>query len=210
MADNVACPGEDNRESGFAPKDLTDNRAPGDWRSRYEAAAWRYIWLEAAYLALLLLLVVAAICLVWLNRPQRRLGLSVTAGLTFSRYGLAWLSGTLGGVLFAMKWLYHTVAKQMWNLDRRLWRFLIPHISGGLAFATVAVIQSLGVFDPELVSTAAKTTGLGFLVGFFSDNALAKLADIAENLLGPSRRLMKPDSKGTKPVRDSQGQSNRP
>jgi hypothetical protein len=187
-------PDDNNREDtaasdpGFAPKDLSDNRPLGDWHSRYHADAWRHIWVETIYLFVLLMAVVGSMLAVWLMYPQKHWQLTAQNSLTFSRYALAWLSGTLGGLLFAMKWLYHSVAKQRWNLDRRLWRYLTPHISGGLAFATVAIIQSLGVFDPSLASTPARTTALGFLVGFFSDNALAKLTEIAETIFGPTTR----------------------
>ena len=37
--------------------------------------------------------------------------------------------------------------------------------------------------------SGTKAVAIGFLVGFFSDNALAKLAEVAETLLGPTRRF---------------------
>jgi hypothetical protein len=185
-------------EPGFAPKDLTDGRVPGDWKSRYDAAAWRYIWREVSYLSALLLIVCFLMLLVWLRYLQWRLHLSPPAGDSFSRYTFAWLSGMLGGILFAMKWLYHSVAKQRWHVDRQLWRYLTPHISGGLSFATVAIVRSLDVFDPKLASTSARITALGFLVGFFSDNALAKLSEIAETIFGPTRRFSETEPRKTR------------
>ncbi len=175
-------------EPGFAPEDYTDNRQLGDWRSKYDTEARRHIRWEATYLTALLALVVIAMFLVWLGLPQKRLMLSDHMSLTFSRYAMAGLSGVFGGVLFAMKWLYHSVAKQLWNLDRRLWRYFAPVISGGLAFATISIAQSFAVLDPRMVATSAHTTALGFLVGFFSDNALAKLAEVAQTLFGPTHR----------------------
>jgi hypothetical protein len=174
-------------ESGFAPEDLTDGRRPGEWQSRYEPEAWKFIRREAAYLVVFMVMALVMILLVWLRRPQSLLHLSAADTRVFSRYAFAGLSGALGGVLFAMKWLYHTVAKQEWHLDRRPWRYLTPLISGGLAFFTVAIVQSVSAFDPAVVSTNARTTAFGFLIGFFSDNALAKLAEIAETLLGRTR-----------------------
>jgi hypothetical protein len=125
-------------ETAFAPGDLTDGRKPGEWRSRYDNEAWSHIRKEAVYLCCLLVLVVALMLLVWLGFFQHVLHLSSAAGLTLSRYSFAWLGGMLGGVLFAMKWQYHSVAKLMWHLDRSVWR-LTPHISGGLAFASFAI-----------------------------------------------------------------------
>lgn len=126
--------------------------------------------------------------LLWLRFPYILWHLSDQEHRTLMRYGFAWLGGTLGGVLFAMKWLYHSVAKQMWHLDRRIWRFLTPHISGGLALVTLAIVTSLPIFKADLSSSAGQTLALGFLVGFFSDNALAKLAEVAETLFGRTRR----------------------
>lgn len=174
-------------ESGFAPEDLTDSRRPGEWRSRYEPEAWKFIRREAAYLVVFMVTALAVMFLVWLRVPQRWLHLSARDTYVFSRYAFAGLSGAMGGVLFAMKWLYHTVAKQEWHLDRRPWRYLTPLISGGLAFFTVAIVQSVSAFDPTVVSTNARSTAFGFLIGFFSDNALAKLAEVAETLLGRTR-----------------------
>jgi hypothetical protein len=187
--------GSEVPDPGFAPEDYTDGRKLGDWRSRYDKDAWSSIRWEAAYLTILLLVVSAAMFLIWLGYPQRRLGLSESKSFVFARYGLAGLSGMFGGVLFGMKWLYHSVAKQLWNLDRRWWRYFTPVISGGLAFATILVVESFGVFDPNLVSTDARTTAFGFLVGLFSDNALAKLAEVAQTLFGPTHRKTESSSR---------------
>ena len=177
-----------SEESGFAPEDLTDGRKTGEWKSKYEPEAWKFIWREAVYLFCFDVLGFLAILLVWLKIPQNRLHLSTVDTRVFSRYAFGGLSGLLGGTLFAMKWLYHTVAKRMWHLDRQLWRFLTPLISGGLAFFSVAIVQSVSGFNSAIVSTNTRTTALGFLIGFFSDNALAKLAEVAETLLGRTHR----------------------
>jgi hypothetical protein len=179
-------------EVGFAPRDLTDGRPPGYWRSRYESAAWKWIVIEGAYLILLLLAVVVAITVVWLRLPATWWQLSSVQSATFTRYAYAWLGGTLGGVLFAMKWLYHSVGKEMWNIDRSPWRYLTPHISGGLAFATIAILNSIMAAESSPAMSGTKAIAMGFLVGFFSDNALAKLAEVAETLLGPSRKSAPP------------------
>jgi len=145
-------------EPGFAPEDYTDSRKLGDWRSRYDKEALKSIRWEAAYLTIVLAIVVAGMFLSWLGTPQRALGLSEQRSLTFTQYALAALSGVFGGVIFAMKWLYHSVAKQLWNIDRRLWRYFIPVIAGSLAFAMILVTASFGFLDPNLVATNSRTT----------------------------------------------------
>ncbi len=188
MSESGARKSEDTIDPGFAPGDYTDGRKPGDWRSRYDDEARTCIRWEAAYLTLVFAAVIIGIFLVWWGYPQRRLGLTDQRAIAFTHHCLAALSGVLGGVLFAMKWLYHSVAKQIWNLDRRWWRYFAPVISGGLAFAMILVIESFGGFDPKLVSTNRRTIAVGFLIGLFSDNALAKLAEVAQTIFGPTHR----------------------
>ncbi|MGC2464330.1 MAG: hypothetical protein WA517_03975 [Candidatus Acidiferrum sp.] len=175
-------------EPGFAPEDYTDRRKLGDWHSRYDKDALKSIRWEAAYLTLVLGIVVICMFLAWLGTPQKALGLSDQRSAAFTQHALAALSGVFGGVIFAMKWLYHSVAKQLWNIDRRLWRYFIPIIAGSLAFALILVTESFGFLDPSLVATNARTTAFGFLVGLFSDNALAKLAEVAQTLFGPTHK----------------------
>lgn len=170
--------------------DSTDGHKPGEWRSKYkEPDAWRNICFEAVYLAALLLAMPIAMMILWLDHPKHWLDLPDQKYVPVLKYGLAWLSGTLGGTLFDVKWLYRSVARQLWHLDRRLWRWFTPHISGGLAFAVVALISSgvLRVFDRQAVESLSLVVGVSFLVGYFSDSAIAKLAEIAETIFGVSR-----------------------
>lgn len=178
-----------SRIPGFAPDDPTDGRERLEWRSKYDPDALRHIWFESAYLACLLLIIMIAMAILWLNYPKFWLGLSDQKYQRFLKYSVAWLSGVLGGTLFDIKWLYHSVARQMWHLDRRLWRLFTPHISGGLAFAIVVLISSgmFRIFDRQAVESLSQVVGVGFLVGYFSDSAVAKLTEIAETIFGTSR-----------------------
>jgi hypothetical protein len=82
-----------------------------------------------------------------------------------------------------------TVARGLWHLDRRLWRIFTPHISGGLSFFVLTLISSgaLRIFDSKATNSPALVVGLGFLVGYFSDSAIAKLTEVAETLFGTTR-----------------------
>jgi hypothetical protein len=176
--------------AGFGQSDPSDNRELGDWTSRYtDPAARRGIRVEAIYLGVLLCLTPIAMLVLWLGWPQGWLHLSDQKYAKLLRYGLAWFSGVLGGTLYDAKWLYHSVARQLWHLDRRIWRIFTPHISGGLAFVVISLIASglLKIFDNHAVDSNAMVIGIGFLVGYFSDSAIAKLAEIAETLFGTSR-----------------------
>jgi hypothetical protein len=128
------------------------------------------------------------LCL-WLQYPKHWLSIDDSKYSDVLTYSLAWLGGTLGGTLFDLKWLYHSVAKQQWHLDRRLWRLFTPHISGGLAFVMIALISSgvFRVFDNTATKSCSLVVSVSFLVGYFSDSAIAKLTEIAETLFGTSR-----------------------
>jgi hypothetical protein len=176
------------REHGFAPQDLTDGRAVGEYLSRYEnRIARRGIAFEAVYVGALLIL--APICMVVVFFQWIRFDLPTTRYEVFAHYSYAWLGGMLGGTLFSVKWLYHSVAHGTWHQDRRLWRLFTPHLSAGLAFSVVVLMESgiLAIFDAKTLADARAVVGMTFLVGYFSDSVVAKLAEIARNLFGDSK-----------------------
>ena len=180
----------------FAPANPTDNRQLLEWQSKYTDPTPRFwIRIEAIYLACLLFVVPIVILLLWVEYPRQWFQLSDQKYRTLFLYGLAWLGGTFGGTLFDIKWLYHSVARQIWHMDRRLWRLFTPHLSGGLAFIVVALISSglLRVFDRHAIESASLVVGVAFLIGYFSDSTVAKLAEIADTIFGTTRST---DKKG--------------
>jgi hypothetical protein len=182
----------------FAPDDYTDGRALLDWESKYtDKKARRNILFESIYVVALLIVVPTLVFLIWLGIPKIWLPIDEGGYEIFSRYAYAWLGGTFGGVLFVMKWLYHSVAKSIWHLDRRLWRLFTPHMSGGFAFAIVLLISSgiVQILDQDTLIKPSVCLSLGFIVGYFSDFAVAKLAEVAEVLLGVSRKENKLERK---------------
>lgn len=186
----------------FAPANPTDNRQLLEWQSRYPDPTPRlWIRIEAIYLASLLFLVPTAMLALWLEYPRNWVELSDQKYRTLFLYGLAWLGGTLGGTLFDIKWLYHSVARQIWHMDRRLWRLFTPHLSGGLSFVVLALISSglVRVFDRHAIDSASLVVGLAFLVGYFSDSTVAKLAEIADTIFGPTRPTNKKDASPSEP-----------
>lgn len=172
---------------GFAPDDPSDSRPLSDWKTRYpDPIAQRAIRVEALYLALNLLAIPILLFLIWTSAPARWLDVAPNRYPTLARYSYAWLGGTLGGTLFSIKWLYHSVAKEIWNQDRRLWRVFTPHLSAGLAFAVTVLAASdlIPFIDLRRTASPAATVGVAFLVGYFSDNATATLARIANRVFG--------------------------
>jgi hypothetical protein len=175
----------------FAPADPTDGRGRYDWRTRYDdESAQGGIRLEAIYLVVLLLVVAVGIVALWLATRDDLWFLDKREGLKVRRFAFAWLAGELGGILFAMKWLYHSVARGLWNQDRRLWRLFTPHLSGGLAFAFYALISSelLSIFSRSGVDSGTSVLAISFLVGYFSDSATAKMTEVARTIFGTEER----------------------
>lgn len=174
-------------DPGFAPNDLSDGRKPGDWKSRYpDKEARNAIIFEALYGFILLLLSPVILFLVWLRCYNIGYYLSNLQCDTIGRYAYAWFGGLFGGNLFTLKWLYHSVAHSTWNKDRRLWRLLAPHLSGAIAFAFICMIDSriLLIFDAQSTKSPPVVVSVAFLVGYFSDTALAKMSEIAMSLFG--------------------------
>jgi len=136
----------------------------------------------------MLLLIPMLLFISWMGWPNQILKLTEERYAVLVRYVYAWLGGSLGGTLFDLKWLYHCVGKGLWHVERRLWRILIPHISGGHAFAVIVLISSgiFRIFDGSTLSRPPVVVGIGFLVGYFSDSAIGKLNEIANTLFGSS------------------------
>lgn len=171
----------------FAPSDLTDDRKENEWKSRYrEKRAIVQIACESVYLGALIIATAVALILIWRGTPRSWLDVSAARYDTFRIYSFAWISGTLGGTLFAVKWLYHSLAKGFWNADRLAWRLFTPHLSGGFSFGLLALATS-GVFEilnRELLRSSPAVVGIGFLLGYFSDYTVARLYKVAVDLLG--------------------------
>lgn len=170
---------------GFAPDTPTDYRKKGEWQSRYPKEANKIIIYEAIYLSILFISVLSFTFIVTTD-----LIAFLKIGSAYKKYIIAYLGGTFGGILFDIKWLYHSVAKNIWHMDRRLWRIFTPHLSGGLALVIVILISSgiLNIFDEESLNTLSTAFGLGFLIGYFSDAAIGKLSEVAATFFGATEK----------------------
>jgi hypothetical protein len=108
---------------------------------------------------------------------------------TVTSMALAFCTGLLGGTTFDVKWWYHAIAKGIWHSDRRAWRFAVPWQSAILAMFVHVLFKSdlLGILNPAAFDKIHNIIAFGFLVGYFSDSAVAKLAEIAKSLFGEVR-----------------------
>ena len=173
---------------------LTDGRQAGDFFSRYPRTAWVQILLELLFL--LVLLATSLICLLIIGYEVcgNNVGavdfFSIKFELPKHRAFLIWfcigISGAIGGTTFALKWLYHSVAKFTWNRDRILWRFTVPVISAVLAlFSAFMIVSGIVPFLSRAVfNNFYIALGFGFFTGYFSDNVLAALQRLAQRTFG--------------------------
>ena len=174
--------------------DLTDDRAKGDFCSRYPGSAWLQIWIELAYL--LLVLAASGFLLFIIGYDVAGRATSNVSPIVyffeFPRHKpiLIWLSialaGVCGGAAFALKWLYHSVAKCVWNRDRILWRLTVPILSGVSAvFLAFMIVSGIVPFlNQKTFGSFYVALGYGFFAGYFSDNALAALQRLAKSTFG--------------------------
>ncbi len=167
-----------------------------DWKTQFTKRAWLWIGVETSVLAILALTSLTLTAIIWWDPDW--IGLNVPASKAasqFQRFALVFLAGILGGTAFSMKWLHHSVGlgprsdefKLGWTEDRRLWRLVVPWLSGIIAAAFYAVLEAqllqleIKTEDPQAFAVA-----VGFIVGYFSDRAAAKLKDVANVLFGKS------------------------
>ena len=184
----------DSKSEGFAPYDYTDGRQKLDWQRAYPPEAVKCIRWEAFYLAIWSILYLAAVFYI-IHESSGTLGISESPAsppkgsqdsIIFLACIGAWIGGSLGGFSFGIKWMYHTVAKKTWHEDRRLWRLFSPHLSGVVSLFMVLLAASgvFQMFDKALILRPIWTMSFSFLVGYFSDKALAKMAEVADTLFG--------------------------
>jgi hypothetical protein len=172
------------------PVEDTDGRALWKPRSKYEEKYRRQQTREAIYISALLVLSISLIGAAALGAVEwvfswLRPGTPVPGHLR----GCVLLAsaGFLGGTVYGAKWLYHAVAKGLWHEDRALWRYLTPWISLGVTVGVGAFIYSNTVGKSGAPASGSSLVGTGFLIGYFSDKALAKMKDVAEVLFGETR-----------------------
>ena len=197
-------PGPPNDGSGNSPSDgdehlNTDGRAKGEWKSIYDPEAISHIRVDAIFVGVVLLITLTALILTWKGflYDTVAFGCSTCSRATLDKYTYFFLGGLLGGTLFGIKYLYRSVARGFWNMDRRLWRIFSPLSAGGLALAVGTLIDS-GIFGVTIKTPGMSSYfSIGFLTGYFADSALAKMQEIAYTIFGSPDKSKHPPAKKT-------------
>jgi hypothetical protein len=165
---------------------LNDHRALGDYKSRYPASAWVQVIIELCVLLIYLVVSIYGVGFTLWNinyPPTTAIELRLSATMPWSGMFFA---GIAGGTLFALKYLYHVVAKAEWNRDRILWRFITPLNCGVLATGSGFGIASgvIPFIDESSFQNIYVALFYGFFIGHFSDNVLAALQRLALEWFG--------------------------
>ncbi len=180
--------GSEPASTVFSEHINTDNRAVGDWKSKYDEAARCEIRIDAIYVGIIFIVTLLALLFTWRGSTYSFFVGSCTtcAPEKFNQYAFFFLGGILGGTMFGLKYLYQVVARGLWNIDRRLWRIFSPFLSGGAAIAIGGLLDS-GLLGLSIKSsTTSFYFSMGFISGYFADKALGKMQEIADTVFGSS------------------------
>ncbi len=159
-------------------KTLYDNRELYDYKSRYsDCKPTQWQKKEAIYLGILLFLGLFLVVLNYLDAlyyafclVSKNVDYSLCKKMCYSA-----IFGFLGGVTFDIKFFYRSVARGFWNEDRVFWRIFTPWLSIVLALVMAAVLNKT-----VIESNVSMSICIGFFSGYFSDDAIAKMHDVAQ------------------------------
>lgn len=183
------------------PKSLpSDGRNKYEWQTRYTVGEngaenpSKVMRGEAIYLGAMMFLSACSIIAnykgfyVWILNVQEA-DVNVVTRIV---YCLS--AGLLGGVTFSIKIFYRAVAHGQWNYDRRYWRWFQPFIS-----LSVTSVVAAFMIDDIVSSHVYWTYSIGYFAGYFSENAVGKMYDIAVILFSsPVKSENEEDANGAK------------
>lgn len=165
----------------------TDGREAFHWESGYPSAARKEIRREAIYIGVVLAFALVGVFLNWRGMISFWLGIEETRVAAFEGSVLYFFAGLTGGTIYGMKYFYRVVARGYWSQDRRYWRIFSPWISAVIAVVIGCMVISGYINASQTPSTAAGLC-LGFLAGYFADDAVGKMSDVAKALFGNSSK----------------------
>lgn len=169
-----------------------DNRDLFQPETRYKPEHLRVQFWECIYVMALLLVSLTVLALAGLGVLNNFLianDIAETTVRSAHKYQLFFAGGLLGGTVYGAKWLYHAIAKGLWNIDRRPWRFMSPWIAVGTTIGICLLVDAgflKSATAPIAPTTAAGFAGLGFLVGYLADSFLAKMKEVTRVVFGES------------------------
>ena len=165
--------------------DPADGRSAYDWKTHYPTEALKEISRERIYLFALLFFCHFILLANWKGWLCCLLSVPPSDTLILRKYSYYAASGLLGGVAFGIKYFYRVVARGYWHQDRKTWRIMSPFLAMTLSVIVGALIDS-GLITANGPRSGAIFVSIGFLVGYFADQAIAKMYEIANVVFGAS------------------------
>jgi len=166
--------------------DATDGREPYDYKSKYPAEALTEIKYEGIYLLFILLFSLFMLFASWAEILPPVRNFTPAQVVTMKKYAYYAFAGMLGGITFGIKYFYRVVARGSWHQDRRVWRLMSPFIATVVAFITGALVESNMAYENHHFIGGATAVSIGFMAGYFADEAVGKMYEIATVVFGKS------------------------
>ena len=170
----------------------TDGRNQYDWESRYPENARKEMKSEAIYIGIILFVSFVLLICIWcglIGRIGGHIGLESKIVTSLEGIILYFFSGLMGGTIFGLKYFYRVVARGYWSQDRKYWRIFSPWISACIAFVVGCMVLS-GYINAAQSPSFATEICVGFITGYFADDAVGKMSEVATALFGSGNKTV--------------------
>lgn len=168
----------------------TDGRKQYDSESKYPECAQKEMKKEAIYIAIILIIAFSLLIFIvggLIDKVGNLIGLEAKKTASLEGVIIYFFSGLLGGTIFGLKYFYRVVSRGYWSQDRKYWRFFSPWISACVAFVVGCMVLS-GYINATQTQSFAAEICVGFITGYFADEAVGKMSEVATALFGSNSK----------------------
>lgn len=168
----------------------TDGRKQYDWESKYPECAQKEMKKEAIYIAIILIIAFSLLIFIvggLIDKIGNLIGLEAKKTASLEGVIIYFFSGLLGGTIFGLKYFYRVVSRGYWSQDRKYWRIFSPWISACVAFVVGCMVLS-GYINATQTQSFAAEICVGFITGYFADEAVGKMSEVATALFGSNSK----------------------
>ena len=154
----------------------TDGRKQYDWESKYPECAQKEMKKEAIYIAIILIIAFSLLIFIvggLIDKVGNLIGLEAKKTASLEGVIIYFFSGV--------------VSRGYWSQDRKYWRFFSPWISACVAFVVGCMVLS-GYINATQTQSFAAEICVGFITGYFADEAVGKMSEVATALFGSNSK----------------------
>lgn len=169
------------------PEINTDERERFDWDSKYPDTARKRMKAEAIYVGVVLIISLLGLLSTWCGWISKLFSLCGDKRLQFEVILFYFFSGLLGGTIFGIKYFYRVVSRGYWSIDRIYWRIFSPWISSCIALIVGSMVLS-GYIGASSTPSNSSGVCIGFVSGYFADEAVGKMSEVASALFGKVKK----------------------